>query len=66
MAPSNIFEEPAMRPPEGIVPHLSTNSPEQTWYYVCVSFCSVVSGVLLSLRLYTKLRIIRKVDATDC
>lgn len=61
-----LLEGPALTPPNGVIPSVTNRSDEQHWYYVCVSFCTVVPGVLLLLRLYTKLRIVRKVDLTDC
>jgi hypothetical protein len=60
------LDEPALDPPPGVVPHFSTSSYDQRWFYVAAAFCTVVPGVLFAMRLYTRIRIIRKMDVTDC
>jgi hypothetical protein len=61
-------EQPALPWPGGPNPtwEPKLHSPEQAWYYVCVTLCAVVSGVFIMLRLYTKLRIVRALDLSDC
>ena len=57
---------PALDTPPGVVSFFpTTHSDDQAWYYVCATLCAVVPGSLVLLRLYTKLRIVRKVDVTD-
>ena len=57
---------PALGTPPGVVSLFpTTRSDEQAWYYVCVTLCTVVPGSLVLLRLYTKVRIVRKVDVID-
>ena len=61
------LNQPALSTPPGIVSHFpTTHSRVQVWYYVCAALCAVTTGTFLLLRLYTKVRIVRKVDVTDC
>lgn len=61
------LQEPASMTPSGVISQFpTTHSKEQAWFYVTASLTAVVPGTLLLLRLYTKLRIVRKVDWTDC
>ncbi|KAL8858966.1 MAG: hypothetical protein Q9178_004447 [Gyalolechia marmorata] len=62
---SVLLDGPALQPPPGVAANVTNRSDELFWYYVCVPVCTVIPGILLCLRLYTKLRIIRKVDLTD-
>lgn len=66
MPPPNYYDEPALGAPKGVVPYVTNSSDEQFWYYVYASFCTTISGIFLPLRLYIKLRIIRKVELIDC
>lgn len=66
-AMADPLQEPALGTPPGIISQFpTTRSNEQAWYYVCATLSAVVVGTLLLLRLYTKLRVVRKVDLTDC
>ncbi|CAL8580356.1 hypothetical protein XPA_006085 [Xanthoria parietina] len=60
-----LLYEPALDTPPGLHRHMSTQSPEQAGVYVCSVLVAVVPGTLLCLRLYTKLRILRRSDWTD-
>ncbi|KAI4091212.1 MAG: hypothetical protein LQ339_008189 [Xanthoria mediterranea] len=60
-----LLHEPALDTPPGLHRHMSTQSPEQAGVYVCSVLVAVVPGTLLCLRLYTKLRILRRSDWTD-
>ena len=63
----DVLQQPALATPSGVVSQFpTTNSPEQAWWYVCVVLCTLIPGVLLIIRLYTKLYIIRKADVADC
>lgn len=66
MSQISSYEGPALPPPHGGVPFLPNSSEEQVWFFVCVSFCTVISGTFLLLRLYTKLCVVRQADPTDC
>ncbi|KAL9613858.1 MAG: hypothetical protein Q9204_008868 [Flavoplaca sp. TL-2023a] len=44
---------------------MSTRSPEQAGVYVCSVLVAVVPGILLCLRLYTKVRVLKRTDLTD-
>ncbi|KAF1950141.1 hypothetical protein CC80DRAFT_554601 [Byssothecium circinans] len=60
------LELPAMDPPPGVESHFVTSNPDaMRWYWLAAVMCIVVPGLLLLLRLYTRLRIIRKTDLTD-
>ena len=59
--------EPALETPSGVISQFpTTHSDEKAWFYVFATLSAVVPGILLLLRLYTKLRVVRKVDVTDC
>ena len=60
-----LLHEPALRTPPGDERLMSTRSPEQAGVYVCSVLVAVVPGILLCLRLYTKLRILKRTDLTD-
>ena len=64
---SDPDQRPALPTPPGVVSDFPTTaSPDQFWLYVTAVLCSVIPGLLLILRLYTKMRIIRKTDMSDC
>jgi hypothetical protein len=65
-APQDLLDGPAHKAPPGVIVHLSRTSPEQKWYFICVPLFTVIPGIFLILRLYTKIKIIRKLDLTDC
>ena len=61
------LQEPALDTPPGVLSQFpTTHSHDQVWFYVCATLSAVVPGTLLMLRLYTKLRVVRKVELTDC
>lgn len=63
----DILHEPALKAPPGVISQFpTTSSDEQSWWYVGVTISMIVPGILLLLRLYTKLYVVRKVDLTDC
>ena len=61
-----LLHAPALSTPPGVQRHMSTHSPEQAGVYVCSVLVAVVPGTLLCLRLYTKIRILKRTDLTDC
>ena len=64
---SDPLQEPALATPPNVRSQFpTTHSNEQAWFYVCATLSTVIPGTLLLLRLYTKWRIIRKLDVTDC
>jgi hypothetical protein len=65
---ATMLERPALAPPGGLNPawRPTVHSQEQTWYYVSAALCSVVPGVFVVLRLYTKLYFVRKLSLPDC
>ena len=61
------LQKPALETPPGAISRFPTiHSDEEAWFYVAATLSAVVPGVLLLLRLYTKLRIVRNLDWTDC
>ena len=61
------LQEPALETPPGVISRFpTTHSDEQAWFYVAVTLSAIVPGTLLLLRLYTKLRVVRQLDWTDC
>lgn len=61
------LQQPALETPPGVISLFpTTHSDEQAWFYVAATLSAVVPGTLLLLRLYTKLRIVRRMDWTDC
>ena len=63
----DLLQGPSSDTPPGVVSQFpTTHSDEQAWFYVSATLSAVVPGTLLLLRLYTKLRVVRKVDVTDC
>lgn len=61
------LQSPALDTPPGVISQFPTiRSKDQAWFYVCVALATVVTGTLLLLRIYIKLRVVRKVDLTDC
>ena len=64
---AELLNGPAATTPEGGVILQPTNRSEsQRWYYVCVVPSLVISGSFVALRMYTKIRIIRKTNISDC
>lgn len=61
------LQSPALETPPGVISQFpTTHSGGQVWFRVSATLFTIVPGTLLLLRLYTKLRIVRKVDITDC
>lgn len=60
------YDGPALPATNGETGFLPNSSEEQIWFFVCVSFCTVISGTFLLLRIYTKLYVVRQADLTDC
>lgn len=61
-----LLHASALDTPPEVERHMSTRSPEQVGVYICSVLVAVVSGTLLCLRLYIKVRILRRTDLTDC
>ena len=61
-----LLGQPALDPPPGVIRHMSTHSREQAGFYACAVMVGVVPGTLLALRLFTKIRIVRRLDLNDC
>ncbi|KAF2655020.1 hypothetical protein K491DRAFT_693317 [Lophiostoma macrostomum CBS 122681] len=56
-----LLRGPAAHPPQGVTPNLNHNyGPEQFTFYICVSFCTVFSGLFMLLRAYTKFIVLKR------
>lgn len=60
-----LLAQPALNPPPGVERHMSTKSQEQQYFVLGAVFCIAIPGIVVVLRVYTKLTIIRKWDAAD-
>ncbi|KAL8728516.1 MAG: hypothetical protein Q9166_005338 [cf. Caloplaca sp. 2 TL-2023] len=65
LSAANPCEAPAMQPPPGVEAHVTNHSDEQRFFYVCITLATVVPGVLLLIRLYTKARLMKKMELPD-
>ena len=61
-----LLNAPALAPPLGVTPVMSTYGPDQSGYYAFSVLAGLLPGALLAIRMYTKIRIIKRVDVTDC
>jgi hypothetical protein len=60
---------PAMSPdraPAGADMTMTTNGPDQVWFLVVAITCIAVPALFLSLRVYTRLAIVRSFEVADC
>ena len=62
----DIYKTPAMKPPEGVKPDLSSPSPVYGVLIAVVVLCLAVSILAVILRLFVKAVIARKVQFEDC
>ncbi|KAF2020602.1 hypothetical protein BU24DRAFT_487188 [Aaosphaeria arxii CBS 175.79] len=60
-----LLDGPALEAPPGVTVHLTRTSPEQKWYFVCVPLFTIIPGIFILLRLYTGLKIVRKLGWAD-
>jgi hypothetical protein len=45
----------------------NVHSPlQQISYYTCVCVCATVSGILVILRMHTKVNMVQRLDLSDC
>ncbi|KAL8684505.1 MAG: hypothetical protein Q9224_006309, partial [Gallowayella concinna] len=65
LSAANPREAPALQPPPGVEAYITNHSDEQRFFYVCITLATVVPGVLLLIRLYTKARLMKKIDLPD-
>jgi hypothetical protein len=60
---------PAMSPsriPVGADMTMTTDGPDQMWFLVVAITCIAVPALFLSLRVYTRLAIVRSLEVSDC
>lgn len=61
-----LLDGPAMAPPPGQRPNFVNPSNFKAELYADVIICLVVSTVVVSMRMWTKIRLIRKLGLEDC
>jgi len=61
-----IMDGPALAPPDGIVPNLINPDNQTGCYILTIVICVTFSSLAVLARLYTKLRIARKIGWEDC
>jgi hypothetical protein len=59
-------EGPALTPPMGAKSDFSGHSEGEMYYYILLPLFTILSGILLILRIYTKLTVVRKFNVADC
>lgn len=65
-AMQSLLDSPAMAAPPGLE-HNFINPPNlRTEFYVDVTICFIVSVVAVGIHMWTKVRLIRKVNIEDC
>lgn len=57
---------PALQAPPGADTTMTLDGPGQVWYLVTAICCIAVPGLFLIARIYTKLGIVRMLEAADC
>jgi bacteriorhodopsin len=58
-APQDLLDGPALKAPPGVTVQLSRTSREQKWYFICVPLFTLIPGIFVLLRLYTKIKNVR-------
>lgn len=61
-----ILNSPVRDPPPGITQHIDAHREDEYWYYITNSLCFAIISIMVILRAYTKIKIIRKYEAADC
>jgi hypothetical protein len=57
---------PAMKPPLGVVPNFDNPPNHDTATKVILSICTAVTTILIAIRLYVKIRLIKIYNIEDC
>jgi hypothetical protein len=60
------LEGPAMMPPPGVQPNFVNPTNMKTEGRILVVFCLIASTLVVSMRMWTKTRLVRKVVLEDC
>ena len=61
-----MLNGPAMEPPLGMEPNFVNPADLKTQGLILVVFCLVASTLVVSMRMWTKTRLVRKVVLEDC
>lgn len=64
--PAQLALLPAAKPPDGVIPNLVNPESCGPAVIVALAISSGLMSVFVILRMYTKLRIVRKMDWDDC
>lgn len=57
---------PALQAPPGADTYFTLHSSVQVYDRVTIALCIALPGILILLRAYTKLVVVKKVDIADC
>ena len=60
---------PAMAPnqiPLGADSTMTTNGPDQVWFLVVAITCIAIPALFLTMRVYTRLAVVRSLEMADC
>ena len=69
MTPAEIKEwwnGPALRPPQGVTPEFLHPPNANLLHIIIVTICFILTTLAVSMRLYTKCRVIRQLLIEDC
>jgi hypothetical protein len=67
MDPSILAVTPAGTPPPGVTPDFVNGERfARHWYQIAMATCIVVSTVVVALRLFARVVVIKRVDWSDC
>ena len=67
MDPSTLAVTPADTPPPGMTPDFVNGERfARHWFPIVMGTCMVMSTVVVALRLFARVVVIRKVDWADC
>lgn len=60
------LDGPAMAPPPGIIPNYVDPPNLEKEFYIDLILCLTISVLVVSMRMWTKARLVRKVQIEDC
>lgn len=60
------LDGPAMAPPPGIIPNYVDPPNLEKEFYIDLILCLTISVLVVSMRMWTKARLLRKVQIEDC
>jgi hypothetical protein len=66
VAAQDLLYEPASEASPGVTLLMRRTSLKQKWFLLCAPPVTIIPGIFLMLRSYTKVTVLRNVDLTDC